>query len=280
MKKIGFIDYYLDEFHADKYPAWIEEASGGRMKVHYAYGKIDKPGGLSNAEWCEQHGIQLLDSIEEVVEQSDYLIVLSPDNPEFHEELSRLPLESGKPTYIDKTFAPDREAAIRLFDLAAKHGTPMYSTSALRFAGEYALAEKENIKTITSWGPGKMDNYMIHQVEPIVSMMGTSPKRVMYTGTEDTPSLIIDFGGGKQASIHHLGHNCPFTLGITAASGSCQILKAESNFFLAFIENLVKFFDSGEPAVDARETVDVITIIEYGLKAAESPFEWFDLPTE
>ena len=26
MKKIGFVDYYLSEWHANNYPAWIEEA--------------------------------------------------------------------------------------------------------------------------------------------------------------------------------------------------------------------------------------------------------------
>lgn len=278
LKKIGFIDYYLDEFHADKYPAWIEEASGGKMKVQYAYGKIDKPGGTSNADWCKQHGIELVDSIEEVVEKSDYLVVLSPDNPEFHEELSQLPLESGKPTYIDKTFAPDRDTALRLFQLAEKHGTPMYSTSALRFAEEYEQVEKGSVHTIASWGPGKMDNYMIHQVEPIVMMMKSRPRRVMYTGSAQTPSLIIDFGEGKQASLHHLGGNCPFMLGVSDASGNCRILTAESNFFMKFIENLVGFFDSGIPAVPSEETIDVITIIEYGLKASETPFEWLELP--
>jgi hypothetical protein len=25
MKKIGFIDYFLDEWHAENYPQWIEE---------------------------------------------------------------------------------------------------------------------------------------------------------------------------------------------------------------------------------------------------------------
>jgi len=106
LKKIGFIDYYLDEFHANNYPEWIAKAAGGTMKVAYAYGMVDKEQGMSNREWCGQKGIQLLASIEEVVRLSDYLVVLSPDNPEFHEELSRLPLQSGKPTYIDKTFAP------------------------------------------------------------------------------------------------------------------------------------------------------------------------------
>lgn len=278
MKKIGFIDYYLDEFHADKYPNWIKEASNGKMEVAYAYGKIDKPDGKSNAKWCDEQGIELLSTIEEVVEKSDYLVVLSPDHPEFHEELSQLPLQSGKPTYIDKTFAPDRAAAVRMFDLAEQHGTPMYSTSALRFASEYAIVEKGNVRTISSWGPGKISNYLIHQVEPIVSMMNAKPQRLMYTGTENTPSLIVDFGEERQASIHHLGQNSPFMLGITDASGNCHVLKAESNFFMSFIENLVTFFETGKPVVEAQETIDVITIIEYGLRAVQTPFQWIDLP--
>ena len=40
--------------------------------------------------WSQEFGIECA-HIEEVVERSDYLIVLSPDNPEFHEELSQLP---------------------------------------------------------------------------------------------------------------------------------------------------------------------------------------------
>ena len=212
-----------------------------------------------------------------MVERSDYLIVLSPDNPEFHEELSQLPLQSGKPTYIDKTFAPDRETAIRLFDLAAKHGTPMYSTSALRFASEYRELDRSDIQTISSWGPGAFANYSIHQIEPIVSLMGTSPKRVMYIGTPDSPALLIDFGNGRQATVNHLGDNCPFTLGIKMATG-LQAGHRQFEFFNLFIENLVNFFETGEPAVNPAETVAVITMIEYGLKAADTPYVWVDLP--
>ena len=98
MKKIGFIDYYLDEWHANQYPDWIERASGGTMKVTCAYGKVDSPNGRGNAVWCRDMGIELLPSIEAVIDNSDYLIILSPDHPEFHEELALLPLQSGKPT--------------------------------------------------------------------------------------------------------------------------------------------------------------------------------------
>lgn len=279
MKKIGFIDYYLDEFHANKYPDWIAEASGGDMKVAYAYGMVDPASGMTNQEWSSQHGIQLLSSIEEVVHLSDYLVVLSPDNPEFHEELSQLPLQSGKPTYIDKTFAPDRATAVRLFDLAQRHGTPVYSTSALRYASEYAVMDIQDIQAISSWGPGQFANYAIHQIEPIIHLMACRPKRVMFIGSSATPALLIDFGGGRQATIHQFGGDIPFMMAVNHTHGHSRIVKVESNFFGLFIQKLVSFFQSGVPAVSSEETIDVITIIEYGLKAAGTPYEWIDLPS-
>ena len=112
MMRIGFIDYYLDEWHANNYPKMFKEASDGEMQVSCAYGMIDSPiGGLTNDAWCEKMGIPRAHTIEEVIAGSDALVVLSPDNCEMHETLCPLPLASGKPTYIDKTFAPDGAAA-------------------------------------------------------------------------------------------------------------------------------------------------------------------------
>lgn len=278
MKKIGFIDYFLDEWHAEKYPAWIEKAAGGSMKVAYAYGKANIEGKLSNADWCEKKEIRLLDSIEAVVEQSDYLVVLSPDHPEYHEELSQLPLRSGKPTYIDKTFAPDRASALRMFELAGKHGTPMYSTSALRFANEYTGIEKQGVESVCSLGPGKFDNYSIHQVEPVVSLMGTDVKRVMRLGTANAPALLIGYADGRQATINQYGWDCPFSMAISYETGQSKFLKIESDFFGAFIENLVGFFETGKPAVPQEETIAIATILEYGSKAANTPYQWLELP--
>ena len=69
-------------------------------------------------EWAEKKGIELKKSIEEVIEDSDCLVVLSPDNPEMHEELCKLPLASGKRTYVDKTFATSKAEAERIFENA------------------------------------------------------------------------------------------------------------------------------------------------------------------
>ena len=54
--KVGFIDYYLDEWHANNYPAWIKEASNGEMEVTLAYGLIEKNGQMTLAEFRDALG--------------------------------------------------------------------------------------------------------------------------------------------------------------------------------------------------------------------------------
>ena len=134
MKKIGFIDYYLDEWHANNYPRMIAEASNGSMAVTGAFGLIDSPiGGRTTETWCREMNIPRFETIEALIADSDALIVLSPDNCEMHEQLCRLPLASGKPTYVDKTFAPDGVIARRIFAIAeeSRHALLLHFRAAL-----------------------------------------------------------------------------------------------------------------------------------------------------
>ena len=43
--KLGFIDYYLDEWHANHYPTLLRELSGGEIEVAYAFAKPMPPTG-------------------------------------------------------------------------------------------------------------------------------------------------------------------------------------------------------------------------------------------
>lgn len=277
MKKIGLIDYYLDQYHAENYPAWIRNASGGEMDVAYAWAKIDKPDGKSNAVCCKEMGVELLSSPEEVIERSDCLIVMSPDHPEMHEELCRLPLASGKLTYVDKTFAPDRATALKLIQMAREGNTPFFTSSALRFAREYAKLEKDRIEAIHSRGPG-LDTYLIHQLEPVVSLMGPNIEKIMYIGTGDTPALVLRFRDGRVATIAQLGWECDFSLAVNYRGDHAVVLQGASDFYERFIEEMVGFFRDGIPRVKAEETLQVITILEYSKKAAEQPDAWVVLP--
>ncbi len=275
--KIGFIDYYLDEWHANNYPKMIKELSEGRYEVSFAYGKIDNPiGGMTNKEWAEKNGIELLESIEEVIEKSDRLIVLSPDNPEMHEELCELPLKSGKLLYIDKTFAPDRKTAEKIFENAKAGNTKCYSSSALRFASELCDIDKKAIHKIYSEGPGEYEMYSIHQIEPIICLMESRAKQVMFTGESNHPSMIIMFEDGRCAQMYQT-RNTPFRLTVEKEDGSSNIVQIKSNYFGLFLEELIRFFDTGIVPVPHEQTIDVIAVREAGLKAMKTPYEWVEV---
>jgi hypothetical protein len=277
MKKVGFIDYYLDEFHANNYVEWISEATDGELQVAHAWAKINAPDGRSTEQWCSDYGIQQVDSMEELTRVSDYIIVLSPDNPEMHEELCQTPLKSGKPVYIDKTFAPDAAAARRIFKLAGKNGTPCFSSSALRFAQEFTEIDRKTVKNITSWGPGSFEAYSIHQIEPIVSLMGPAVIRVMYIGTDEWPALVIEFSGNRRAVLSHHGWECPFAMTINIQDGKSHTLQVKSDYYKLFIKEMTDFFINGKVKVDHDETIAIIAIREAGLKASLTPGEWISV---
>lgn len=277
MKKVGFIDYYLDEWHANNYPQFIHNASNGRYEVCCAYAEIDSPhGGLTTEAWGKKYGIEILKSIDEVIEKSDVLIVLSPDNPEMHEKLTELPLKSGKLVYIDKTFAPDRATAERIFANADRHGTPCYSSSALRFSSELAEIDCDRIHTLVTEGPGVYEIYSIHQIEPIVTLMRSRATRVMYTGTPEIPSMIIEFADGRHAHMRQC-LNMPFKVAAIDSENRAEVKEIKSDYFGLFIEALIGFFDTGVSPVPHEQTVDVIAIREAGLRAMTTPFVWVEV---
>nr|MBQ4320172.1 hypothetical protein [Clostridia bacterium] len=282
MKKIGFIDYYLNNWHSDNYPALIEKYSGGEMKVTCAYGCPDAPitgGKISNEAWAEKYGIELCATIDEVIEKSDFLVVLSPNNPEQHLRLCEKPLMSGKLTYIDKTFAPDRETALKIFEIADKHNTPCYSSSALHFADEYRAlhSRKDEIETMRLMSPNTFEIYSIHMIEPIACLMNEPAKRVMCVGKEPFPSIIVEFESGRTAQFSNYLGATPMFASIGFKNNTSLHTNIESPYFDNFIKGMVEFFNTGIAPVEHRQTVEVITIRTAAVKALEKPFEWINL---
>lgn len=283
MIKIGFIDYYLDEWHANNYPEMLRELSDGECQVICAFGLIDPPAELgeklTNRQWAEKYGIELLPTIEEVVEKSDCLVVLSPDNPEMHEELARIPLESGKLTYIDKTFAPDKATAQRIFDVAHAHNTPCFSTSSLRFCTELDGVDTDSICKIYSEGPGTLEVYAVHMIEPIVRLMKCAPRRVMaLDGNKRHPSYLVEFEDGRLAQIHHRRfRGSPYRLTLMDKDNRATFVNLESDYFRLFIAALVEFFRTGVAPVPHEDTVGVMAAIDAAVRGCETPYRWIEL---
>ncbi len=277
MIKIGFIDYYLDEWHANNYPKFIAQQFGDEFKVAYAYAEKDKEGGLTTDQWCEQFGVERCNTIAEVVEKSDCIIVLSPDNPERHLDLCREPLASGKRVYVDKTFALTKDIAQEIVAIGEANNTPFFSTSALRFSNELADVPREGICFINSRGPGRFDTYAIHQIEPIVVLMGSEVKKIMSVGS-GYETMVIEFSNGRRAVMSHYDwKGVDFEMIVNYEDGSIYKVPQMTGYFDNFINKLCTFFKTGETFADHAETISVMGIIEAGNKALANPGEWIEV---
>ena len=264
MKKIGFIDFFIDEWHANNYPKWFREAPrAAEFELGYAWEEKTLDGGRPLAEWCGSFGMIPARSIEEVIEKSDCLCVLAPSNPEVHERLADLPLRSGKPLYIDKPFADSRAAAERIFALAEKHHTPLMSSSALRFGDELLggrLREMKPTLFCTTGGGRSFDEYGIHQLEMIVAVMGADVREIKLTGDTGKLGITLEFGNGNLARISY-APALPFT--ITAANAkTAEVCPAIHNTFPNLIAAMLDFFATGKCIIPKEQTIGIAALLE------------------
>lgn len=280
MLKIGFIDYYLDEWHANNYPIWIKQVAGDKMQVCYAYGMIDSPiTGMTSGQWCEKYNIKICNSIEEITELSDRIVILSPDNSEMHEALCQIPLRSGKPCYIDKTFAPNYDIAKRIFNLASEYNTPCFSTSALRYAEEYSNIETDKIEAICSFGVGDFNTYSIHQIEPILMMVKEPAKKILMSKKENWYNMTVVFESGKYATISGFGFEGGGPAFMMQIKGKTKntLIEIKSDFFMNFIKILTDFFKDGKVPFKNEQTLEIMALRTAGLNGLKRPGVWIDV---
>lgn len=280
MKKIGFIDLYISEWHANEYPHWIENANkllGTDFKVGYVWAEneVSPIDSVTTKEWCEKYGAEPCATLEELCEKSDVLMILAPTNPEVHLKYAQVALKYGKRTYIDKTFAPDLATAKEIFRIAEENGTPFFSTSALRYADELKLIG--DIKNIMITGGGSnFAEYLIHQVEMAVKLLASPVEKVKVANVGSQRICRLIAQNGTEAV---LTYSPIFGFSVLAEKANGEIVKYDiaSDFFQNLLVDIVKFYEKGEIPFNTEETLEVIRVREAILKAEANECEWFEI---
>ena len=281
MKKIGFVDYYISEWHANNYPAWIREEcekSGQDYEIAYAWAELDVSprDNKTTDEWCREFGVERCATLEELCEKSDVIVILCPSDPEKHLGYAQIVLPYGKRTYIDKTFSPDYAAAKAIFDIAEKHGTPFFSTSALRYATE--LDECTDCTQImTTGGGGNLPEYIVHQTELVVKKLGVGAEAVRAEKVGDQTIFRIKYPDFRAASMI-FGQRLSFTAYMNTADNTPAKMKnVKSDYFRLLMADIINFFETGKTSFDPAETLEVMNIRETALKAMDTPDTWIAL---
>ena len=273
MKKIGFIDLYLSEWHANNYPAWIEEQNkrlGLDYKVTYAWAEqnVSPKDGVTTEQWCEKNGVIRCNTIEEVCEKSDVIIILAPSNPETHLGYAEKVLSYGKRTYIDKTFAQNEKEAKAIFEIGEKYGTPFFSTSALRYAdGLSDLAGSDSI--IVTGGGSNLPEYFVHIAEITVKIMGLNAFSVTAYKNGTQTVFRVTYKDGRDATLIY-GKAMPYTV-YSAKGDNEQLVNLGGNFFNGLISDILNFFETGETSFSPEDTLEVIRLRDAALHALIAP---------
>lgn len=274
MKKIGFVDYYLSEWHANNYPAWINEIcqeKGDSWQVAYAWAEenISPKDGVDTAAWCRQFGAVASDRLQELCEKSDAIVILAPSDPEKHLPYAETVLQYGKPTYIDKTFAPDLATAKRIMEIAEHYHTPVFSTSALRYADEFSVCPACR-QVCTTGGGSDIGEYLIHQVEMVVRLLGVGARKIWAEHVGDQWMFRV-FYNDDRCAVMTFGSGMPFTAYMNDGAGIRRWKQISSNYFRALMAEILAFFENGKLPFPAEETLEAMRIREGALRAAATP---------
>lgn len=283
---IGFVDYDLNNFHANTFLRILKEQFADEVTVAAAWAIKEH----ASKEWADNNNIPWRSSAEEVAQQCDAVVLLAPDNVEVHEELAQRVFPYVDKIYVDKPFAPDGHTARRMASLAEQHGTRFFSTSALRFAPDLVQYNKARLhKTgeigqlepavdIAMYGPGVWPGYAVHCVETVVTLFGHQVKRLRAGGRDNIFRTEIEWEDGRTAFITVNGWaDVPFSAVVTHPDQRVMLDMNDPAFYEGLMDAMVTFFKTGESPVSFEETLAVVRILEEALASRQADGAWIEL---
>ena len=218
---IGLIG--LDTTHAVTFTKLLHDPGdpfhipGARVVAAYPGGSSDMNISISRvpgftSELQNRYGVPIVDAPEKVADASDLVFILSSDG-RTHPGLFRA-VAGGKPVFVDKPFAVSAADAERIFALADDTKTPVFASSAFRYADDLVAALKsiraggERIKScrIRTWLPieptqGRYFWYGVHGAEMLLATMGQGVAAVEAKGDANQDTINVWHDDGRESCI-------------------------------------------------------------------------------
>ncbi len=282
MHRIGFIDHHLNNFHANTFIKLLHEdlASEG-AKVVAAWESHP-----SGEDWCQKNRVERKASIADVLASVDSVMVLAPDNLADHLALCEQVLPAGKPTFIDKLLSPSLEDAHRIVQIAHRYGTPIASSSALRFAVELEamrLSLSGTISEAFARGMGEWMGYGVHTLSLVVALMGTGAARVADVGTGTGRVVAIEYADGRRATVEvrdceNMWNVFPWVFGAKVGNTyHVETVKDYNGFYRNLMAMAVRFLKSGASPVSPQEALEIVGILNAANHSQQAGGAWVSL---
>jgi hypothetical protein len=241
------------------------------------------PGGSPDIELSQQllarsvdpvrsKGVEIVDSIAAVLEQSDAVMILSIDGRP-HLEQARQVIAAGKPFFIDKPVAASLVDTVKVFELARQAGVPCFSSSSLRYSpGIAGMREDPRIGRVLgcdAYGPNAplepshpdLFYYGIHATEMLFTIMGTGCTSVSRIRADTADFVVGVWDDGRVGTFRGVREGAR-GFGATVFGSQGVAPAGEFVGYPPLLAEIVRFFKTGEPPVTMEETLEIYAFME------------------
>ena len=284
-KKVGIIG--LDTSHVvafttvfnkgPKNPADAAKFSGFRVTAAFAQGSKDIPESTTRVpEYTEKlkgMGVEIVDSIEKLCAQVDFVMLESNDGRVHLEQVLPV-LKAGKTVFIDKPIGGSLADVIRIQEAAKKAGVVYFCSSSLRFAASTQAVHHGSVgkvKTAYTTSPASLEPhhpdlfwYGIHGCESLYAAMGTGCLSVKRDKSAAGMIQVTGNWGDGRVGIYReadrKAKGGPYGGKAVGEKGEADIGKFDG--YEVLLQAVVKMFRTGQPQVSAEETLELYTFME------------------
>lgn len=277
-KRVGIIG--LDTSHSVAFTKSLNTPKEGNpykgytVVAAYPYGSRDIQSSAERipaiTEDVRKLGVEIVDSIKELLNKVD-VVLLETNDGRLHLEQSLEVFKAGKRVFIDKPIAATLADAIAIFKAAEKYKVPVFSSSSLRFspgAQEIAKGKIGKVLGAEAFSPSKYEPthtelfwYGIHGVETLFTVMGKGCKSVIQVPSPDTDVVVGTWDDGRIGTFRGL-HVGSQKYGGTAFGEKGVSVIGDFGGYDPLLVQIVEFFETGIPPVDARETLEICAFME------------------
>jgi len=252
------------------------EVAGVRIVAAFPGGSPDVPSSRDRVpEYTkalqETYGVEIVDSIEALLEKVDVVLLESVDGRP-HLEQAKPVFKAKKPVFIDKPVAGSLADAIAIFEMAKESGTPVFSSSALRFAPGIAEMRAGKLGPVVgcdAYSPCELEEhhpdlfwYGIHGVETLYTIMGVGCETVARTSTPGSDVAVGVWKGGRIGTFRGIRDGAPHTFGATVFGAKGIGPSGGYVGYQPLVVEIVKFFKTGEAPVAPEETLEIFAFME------------------
>ena len=272
--RIGIIG--LDTSHSIEFAKLINDINaksplaGCQVVCAYPHGSLDIESSVSRIpEYTNQiqaMGIEIVASADELISKVDAVLLETNDGRRHLEQVLPI-LKAGKPVFVDKPMAASLADVIAIFQAAEQLGTPVFSSSSLRFVDPAQLARQGklvgNVFGCETYCPASLEPthpdlywYGIHGVEQLFTVMGPGCESVSRVSTAGTDVVVGVWSDGRMGTFRGT-RTGPHHYGGTVFGAEGQKSSGGNEGYEALLGEVVSFFRSGKPPVDAAETIEI-----------------------